>query len=42
MNSRGAWERLIQVAYSEGYISESVRDTCMKLVEMVWSGLLGE
>lgn len=31
-----AWERFVEVAYSEGYISESVRDTCLKLVRIVW------
>lgn len=34
--NRKMWERFVQVAYSEGYITESVRDTCLELVSMVW------
>lgn len=31
-----AWERFVQVAYEQGFISERVRDTCLKLVRIVW------
>jgi len=31
-----AWERFVEMAYSEGYISESVRDTCLTLINLVW------